>query len=141
MNKSSRRVLRTTAAVLGVTALGAVGSGTAFADTVGDVHGVSNGHSDTDFAPADDSAGLPSDELGAPDMHTFQMPSLGDQNVRSTRSSSSSHDGDSGSSDSGSSGSDNGDSAYSSSDESGSGSKARSKSKSTDEFQSANYKS
>lgn len=73
MNISGRRILKTTATVVGLGALGALGSGTAFAATSADLGGAPTSHG----AGAVDEAGLSSPtsaKSGEP--HSFAMPKM-----------------------------------------------------------------
>jgi hypothetical protein len=73
MNVSGRRILKTTAAVVGISALGALGTGTAFAATPTDLGGVPNSHGTS----ATDAAGLSSPTSSqSGDLHTFAMPKM-----------------------------------------------------------------
>lgn len=73
MNESGRRILKTTAAVVGISALGVLGSGTAFAATSTDLGGAPSS-SGTSTA---DEAGLssPASSRGG-DLHTFAVPKM-----------------------------------------------------------------
>src|SRR5882757_4953178 len=73
MNMSGRRILKTTAAVVGIGALGALGSGTAFAATSTDLGGAPNSHG-TSTADAAGLATPASSKSG--DLHTFAMPKM-----------------------------------------------------------------
>lgn len=73
MNMSGRRILKTTAAVVGISALGALGSGTAFAATpthLGDAP-TTHGTSAADATDLASPASSKSDEL-----HTFAVPKM-----------------------------------------------------------------
>lgn len=73
MNMSGRRILKTTAAVVGISALGALGSGTAFAATPADLGGAPTSHG-TSTA---DAAGLSSPtSSSASDLHAFAVPKM-----------------------------------------------------------------
>lgn len=82
MSKSSRWTVRTTAAVIGMTAIGAMGSGTAFAATAPGLDGVPDTAGATDLAGAQDGLGAV-EEVGGTDLHSFEMPSAADQSVTS----------------------------------------------------------
>ena len=73
MNMSGRRILKTTAAVVGISALGALGTGTAFAATPADLHGAPTTHG-TSTADATDLATPASSKSG--DLHTFAVPKM-----------------------------------------------------------------
>ena len=71
MNVSGRRILKTTAAVVGISALGALGTGTAFAATPTDL-GVAPTSHGTSTA---DAAGLSSPtSSNSGELHSFAMP-------------------------------------------------------------------
>ena len=73
MNMSGRRILKTTAAVVGMSALGALGTGTAFAATPTDLGAAPTSHG-TSTA---DAAGLSSPASSqSGDLHTFAMPKM-----------------------------------------------------------------
>jgi hypothetical protein len=85
MSKSSRRIMRTTAAVIGMSAIGALGSGTAFADTVPALDGAPDAGGATgatDLTGAQDGLGAVQ-EVGGTDLHSFELPSVADQSVHS----------------------------------------------------------
>jgi len=73
MNMSGRRILKTTAAVVGISAMGALGTGTAFAATTTDLGGAPTTHG-TSTADATDLASPSSSKSG--DLHTFAMPKM-----------------------------------------------------------------
>ncbi|HTK62584.1 MAG TPA: hypothetical protein VL595_09410 [Pseudonocardia sp.] len=73
MNVSGRRILKTTAAVVGISALGALGTGTAFAATPTDL-GVAPTSHGTSTA---DTAGLSSPTSSSADeLHSFAAPKM-----------------------------------------------------------------
>jgi hypothetical protein len=82
MSKSSRRVVQTTVAVVGMAAVGAVGSGTAFAQTAADLDRTPEGVGHTDLAGVEDGLGA-AEEVGG-DLYSFQLPALGDQSVKNS---------------------------------------------------------
>lgn len=73
MNMSGRRILKTTAAVVGMSALGALGTGTAFAATPTDIgvaptsHGTSTADASGLSSPSSSSTG---------DLHSFAVPKM-----------------------------------------------------------------
>ena len=73
MNMSGRRILKTTAAVVGISALGALGPGTAFAATTTDLGSAPTTHG-TSTADATDLASPSSSKSG--DLHTFAVPKM-----------------------------------------------------------------
>jgi hypothetical protein len=73
MNMSGRRILKTTAAVVGISALGALGAGTAFAATPTDLGDAPTGHGTSTMDKVDLSS--PASSKGS-DLHTFAMPKM-----------------------------------------------------------------
>jgi hypothetical protein len=73
MNMSGRRILKTTAAVVGISALGALGSGTAFAATSSH-QGIAPTTHGASTADATDLASPSSSKSG--DLHTFAVPKM-----------------------------------------------------------------
>lgn len=84
MSKSSRRFVQTTVAVVGMAAVGAVGSGTAFAQTATDLDRTPEGAGQADLAGVEDGLGS-AEEVGGVDLNSFQLPSLGDQSVKNSK--------------------------------------------------------
>jgi hypothetical protein len=73
MNMSGRRILKTTAAVVGISALGALGTGIAFAATPTDLGEAPTGHGTSTMDKVDLSS--PTSSKGS-DLHTFAMPKM-----------------------------------------------------------------
>ena len=73
MKMSGRRILKTTAAVVGISALGALGAGTAFAATPTDLGDAPSGHGTSTIDRVDLSS--PASSKGS-DLHTFAMPKM-----------------------------------------------------------------
>src|SRR5581483_5914700 len=81
MNAHNRRILHTGAAVLGMTALGAVGSSVAFADTGNGLVGTPDHYDGTEHPPTYDSAGLPRDTVENPAHQSFEMPTITESSI------------------------------------------------------------
>lgn len=92
MSKSSRRIMRTTAAVIGMSAIGAMGSGTAFAATAPALDGAPDAAGATGLTGVQDGLGAV-EEVGGTDLHSFEMPSVADQSVKSAYVARRHHDG------------------------------------------------